>query len=101
MKYNVEFTYQAETEADCAYEWIVKSSPLNAYNWFEGLLDAIDSLDSLPERCPVAPESEDVGQEIRCLLYGKFRILFSVEAQTVFVLHVRHGAQEHLTKEIF
>ena len=101
MKYNVKITYQAEAETDFAYEWILKSSPLNAYNWFEGLLNAIYSLEYLPERCPVAPESADVDQEVRCLLYGKFRILFLLESQTVFILHVRHCAQEYLIKENF
>lgn len=101
MHYRVEFTFQAEVEADSAYEWIVKESPTNAQSWFEGLLESIESLSSLPERCPIALESEDVGQEIRNLLYGKFRILFLIEDQTVFILHVRHGAQQHLTKEKF
>lgn len=101
MNFKVEFTYQAETDADIAYDWIFKKSPTNAYNWFEGLLQAIDNLHYLPERCPIAPESEEVGQEIRQLLYGKFRILFSIESQTVFVLHVRHGAQQYLSKENF
>ena len=101
MKYIVEFTHTAELEADSAYEWILKDSPINALNWFEGLVESLDSLCSMPERCPIAPESEEVGQEIRHLLYGKFRILFSVSQKTVSILHIRHGAQDRMKRDSF
>lgn len=101
MKYEVNLTDQAHAEAEFAFKWIEQSSPTNAVEWFNGLVDAVETLCSMPERCIVAPESEDVGQEIRQLLYGKFRILFSIEKQTVYVLHIRHGAQKHLSKEDF
>ncbi len=101
MNYRVEFTDQANTEADAAYSWIAIDAPDNAFIWFEGLIDAIDTLRSFPERCVVAPESEELGQEIRQLLYGKYRLLFTIVEQTVFVLHVRHGAREYLSKEEF
>lgn len=101
MKYKVEFTYQAESEANTAYRWIAKDAPGNAFDWFEELIQAIETLSSMPERCAVAPESEEVGQEIRQLLYGRYRILFSIQSEIVFVLHVRHGAQQHLKKDNF
>lgn len=101
MNYKVELTEQAEREANEAYDWIAEQSPPNAINWFNGLVDAVETLQSFPERCPVAPESEDVGREIRHLIYGKYRILFAIEITTVFVLHVRHGAQKYLTKDDF
>ena len=101
MRYKVEFTYQAESEANDAYRWIAKDAPGNAFNWLEGLIQASETLGSMPERCAVAPESEDVGQEIRHLIYGKYRVLFSIEDQTVFVLHIRHGAQKYLSKDQF
>ena len=101
MKYEVNLTDQAHAEAEFAFKWIEQSSPTNAVEWFNGLVDAVETLCSMPERCSVAPESQDVGQEIRQLLYGKFRIIFSIEKQTVYVLHIRHGAQKHLSKENF
>lgn len=101
MKYRVEFTYRAEVEAKGAYLWIAKDAPGNASKWFEGLIQAIESLSTMPERCSMAPESEFVGQEIRHLIYGYYRILFAIEGQTVFVLHIRHSAQKYLSKEEF
>lgn len=101
MKYEVRLTELAHAEADFAFKWIEQSSPTSAIEWFNGLVDAVGSLSSMPERCVVAPESEEVGQEVRQLFYGKYRILFSIEKQTVFILHVRHGRQKYLAKENF
>ena len=60
-------------------------------------------LDQFPARCPLAPENEHFTQEIRQLLYGPrndvYRILFTIQGDTVHVLHDRHGAQQHLTEE--
>jgi len=45
----------------------------------------------------VDPDSEAYGVEVRILLYGrrsgKFRVLFTVQADAVRVLAVRHAAQ--------
>ena len=58
------------------------------------------SLDEFPERCPLAPESPVFPFEVRQLLYGhpphEYRILFTIEAKTVYVLHVRHGRRQPL-----
>lgn len=101
MRYEIKFTELAHAEADLAFNWIEQSSPTNAVEWFNGLVDAVESLCSMPERCVLAPESEDVGEAIRQLLYGNFRILFLIQKQIVFVLHIRHGRQQYLAKEDF
>jgi hypothetical protein len=60
-------------------------------------LEAIFSLDSFPERAPLAPESKSFNREIREVFHGrrqyKYRILFTVTKNEVHVLHVRHGAR--------
>ena len=94
MRYGVEFTEQAEAEAYEAYAWIAEESPANAARWYHGLLEAINSLVSMPKRCGLAPEDEVFEEDIRQLLYGKYRVLFQVVGQTVYVLHIRHGARK-------
>jgi hypothetical protein len=63
-------------------------------------LAAVQSLEEQPERCGLAPEAEDLGLALRQLLFGKrqglWRILFTVEGNTVNVLHLRHAAREPL-----
>jgi plasmid stabilization system protein ParE len=60
------------------------------------MLKAFRSLEKNPLRCPLASESAHFDVVIRQLIYGKYRNLFIVKCETVFVLRVRHGAQEHL-----
>lgn len=57
---------------------------------------AIESLENFPFRCPLAPESDRFGAEIRHLIFGKYRILFIIEDEIVYVLRVRHQAQDML-----
>ena len=82
-----------------AYEWIAADSPGQAILWFNGLVEVSESLSTNPERCPRAPESNEVDREIRQLLYGKYRILFMIRDDTVYLLHVRHGARQYFPVE--
>ena len=98
MKYRVEVTATAKADAHEAYLWVAEQSPVRAARWYNGLMDAAASLDTYPERCPIAPESAVV--EIRQLLYGKrsgvYRILFEIRKLTVYILHIRHSARKAL-----
>jgi plasmid stabilization system protein ParE len=67
------------------------------------LLAAIRSLTTNPERCPLASEVSELGLELRELLYGKrpgvYRILFTIDGQTVNIVRVRHAARDRLKPE--
>ncbi len=97
--YRVEPTEKALADVGEAYFWINEQSEGAALRWYEGLMKALRSLEKNPLRCPLAPESAFFEEEIRQLIYGKYRILFTVEDETVFVLRVRHGAREYLRPE--
>lgn len=81
-------------EIEEAYLYIRQDSPENAPRWRAGLLEAAATLETFPKRCPVAPENGPFEFEIRQLLYGRYRLLFTVRDDTVVILHVRHGARE-------
>ncbi|HVF57948.1 MAG TPA: type II toxin-antitoxin system RelE/ParE family toxin [Pyrinomonadaceae bacterium] len=99
MTYRVEPTDKALVDAGEVYFRINEQSEGAALRWYEGLLKAFRSLEKNPLRCPLAPECAFFEEEIRQLIYGKYRILFTVEGETVFVLRVRHSAQEYLNPE--
>jgi plasmid stabilization system protein ParE len=72
MPVRVSITRRALREIDAALDWLAERSPAAAARWHRRLLDAIDSLESNPERCSLAPESDwFAGGEIRQLLSGK------------------------------
>ena len=99
-KYHVEITATAEAELREAYLWIREDAPERAVRWRKGLLKQIERLETLPERCPFAPENAFFAEEIRQLLYGRrsgvYRILFTIDEDIVFVLHIRHRARQVL-----
>lgn len=64
--------------------------------WFEGIHEAILSLESSPLRCGLAPENDEFEEEIRHRIVGSYRVLFTVVEDRVHVLHVRHGRQDAL-----
>jgi plasmid stabilization system protein ParE len=100
VRYEVIIQPSAEGDMESAYQWIAERAPEEAVKWYNGVLDACLALETLPERCPKAPESKGFKREIRQLIYGKrhyaFRILFTVSGQTVQILHVRRGARQTL-----
>ena len=97
MNYQVITEPRAEADIHEAFRWIAEDSPKNALRWQQGLEAAIDSLETFPERCSLAPENEVFHYEIRQLLCGNYRILFTIQARVVHILHARHGARRHLT----
>jgi plasmid stabilization system protein ParE len=91
----VEIAALAETDLEALYLRIRADSPTRAAEWRVGLLHAAQTFDQFPDRCPLAPESSPE-LTIRQLLHGEYRVLFSVTGNTVYVLHIRHGARQPL-----
>ena len=87
----------AERDIGDAYEWSAERDEAAANRWFNRLAEAMRSLETFPDRAPLAPESKFSQREIRELFHGrrhdKYRILFTVAEREVDVLHVRHGAR--------
>jgi plasmid stabilization system protein ParE len=98
VSYRIVFTPRARADAIEALRWIAERSPDAAARWYAGLEKAIAKLGNDPEHHPVAEEeSERLGITIRQVLYGRrrgvYRILFSVEAETVYLHYIRHSAR--------
>ena len=100
MAYRVEIARNAEAELEALYLWVTARGPQQGPKWFNGLEQAVLSLDQHPTRCSVAPESFDPEHPVRVLTYGRkphaYRVFFAVDddAEIVRVLHVRRGARQ-------
>jgi plasmid stabilization system protein ParE len=105
VAYQVVLANSAKADADQIYDWVIERAPLRGPEWFEELIDCLYSLEKLPERCPLAREAKAAKRSIRCLLFGKrrglYRILYEIDEarQTVWVLHIRHGALADLAPD--
>ncbi len=100
MTYQVELTRRARQDANSTVDYLEQFSVAAAERWYAALEMAIESLKQLPQRAGIAPEAEEMGIELRQLLFGKrravYRILFTVEGDKVTVWRVRHSAQDSL-----
>src|SRR5262245_37801950 len=100
MNYRVVIQPRAQRDIDDAFRWVQQQAPERAARWYNALVAAIDSLQTLPARCGLAPEADIFEKEIRQLLHGKrrgvYRILFTIEGDIVSVLAVRHAARSFL-----
>ena len=90
-------------DLDEAYRWIRERAPEAAARWFNGFVEALNSLTTFPDRCGLASENDDVEPEIRQLLYGHrsgvYRALFVISGKEVRVLHIRHASRQTMTAE--
>lgn len=96
IRYTLVIQPPAAAEIEEAYLFISGHSPARAVRWFNDLSKAIETLETLPFRCPIAPESDLFNEEIRHLIHLPYRVLFTVAAESVHILHVRHLAQRRL-----
>jgi plasmid stabilization system protein ParE len=61
-----------------------------AQQWVRQLRTAVrEQLAVVPKAFPVAPEDEEFPEEIRQMIVGRYRILFTIKGCKVHVLHVR------------
>jgi plasmid stabilization system protein ParE len=95
--FTVQFTAKARKDIRAIAEYIAIDSPSNAEDFVLWMEEEIMSLDRFPLRCPVALESESWGLEVRLLLVGSYRVLFTIRGVAVIVLRVRHGARKSST----
>jgi plasmid stabilization system protein ParE len=97
MAFRVRLTEPAQADTEAIYERLTTAAPLYGPIWYRRMLAAIKTLRHSPERCPYAPENGRFPVEIRQLLYGRkryaYRILFTIEGDTVHVLRIRGPRQ--------
>lgn len=95
-EYRVNIKPTAEKDLEQRYLQIAQDSPENAMNWYLVLVQAIEKLDVMAERCPIAPEDTDLHLGIRHLIVGHYRVLYRINDNQVDVLHIRHSAHERV-----
>lgn len=108
MKRDVVVTKHAQWRIRQITDWFRRQSEVAAADWYDGVIDAILSLETDPERCELIPEHDlfQFSVPLRHLLYGcgrekTHRIIFVVRPDKVVVHEIRHMAQRELTPDDF
>jgi plasmid stabilization system protein ParE len=99
LEFEVDITEPALMDAEDYVRFIrdIRKEPEAAERWFRGLVQAIYSLEAMPERCPIIPEQKAfAAMEIRHLVYFSHRIVFRVERERkrVVIYRVYHSSRK-------
>ena len=104
MTRNIRTTGRAEGDLDRTMLWLTrKYSRRTAGRWHAAILSAIRSLADGAERCPPADEAEALGLDLRELLVRRYRgvvyrVLYTIDGDTVTVHRIRNASQDSLTE---
>jgi len=101
MDYRIVFTSAAMDEARVAAAYITAiGSPRAAADWLEGIIEAVQSLRTLPHRHGLARESSrHPDAELRQVVHKSHRVIYTVQGDAVYVLHIRHTARQDLDQD--
>src|SRR5258708_6258907 len=89
--YNVRVAREALDDLWRSFEWGVENWGLErARKWFDQIDELIHTrLSTMPYSNPLAPETFEVGYDVRQLLAGRYRVLYVIEGGEVLVIRVR------------
>jgi plasmid stabilization system protein ParE len=90
-RYAVVFEESAQADVRESYDWGRRIwGKSEAQQWVRQLRTAVlAQLAVAPKAFPLAPEDDEFSEEIRQMLVGRYRILFTIKGRKVHVLHVR------------
>jgi len=92
-KYHVKIARQAETDLAEIWAYIAADSVDNANQFVLDLEKRMKTLASSPRRCRLIAENELLGTQYRQLIIRKYRAIFQISNDTVYILRVIHGAR--------
>lgn len=101
MNYSVRFNDDAISDIEASMAWGFENwGDEQAERWIRGIYAAVQrKLSYFPLRFPLAPESREFSRDVRCLLHGRYRILFVVEDTDILVLHVTGPYSDRISSE--
>lgn len=92
-RYAIVFEESAQADVRESYHWGCRAwGKREAERWVRQLRTAFsEQLAIVPKGFPLAPEDDEFSAEIRQMVVGRYRVLFTIEGRKVHVLHVRGG----------
>ncbi len=90
-RYEVEFAEEADNELFKSYIWGNSEWGAEAANkWVRAFRTAIFKiLTSFPKSQPIAPDNDEYEMQVRQMIIGRYRVLFTINDNIVTVLEIR------------
>jgi plasmid stabilization system protein ParE len=100
LVFHVEISASALQDAETHIRYVVNDNAdeRGAVRWWNGLLDAVDSLEIQPFRCARVPERALRIYNLRHLFYHSHRIVFRIDEHLnrVRIVRIYHSARRPL-----
>jgi plasmid stabilization system protein ParE len=90
----VEWAGRAKSDLRLAVEYIRKNSPTSAKAFMAEIFQTTRSLSTLSERGHVVADLND--PEVRQVFVGRYRVLYEVHPDAVWIMRVLHTSQDLL-----
>ena len=90
-RYVVIFEDSAQADVRASFDWGCRAwGKHQAQQWARQLRAAVfEQLGVMPEAFPLAPENDEFSADIRQMIVGRYRVLFTIKGRKVHVLHIR------------
>lgn len=92
-KYEVNISVNAQSDLEHIFFYIAEDSINNAKNFILELEKKIYSLETMPERFPFIPENIFFQTNYRHIVHKKYRVIYKICDNSVYILRVIHGAK--------
>lgn len=92
-KYKVKVTFNAQKDLEHIFFYIAEDSINNAHNFILELEQTIYSLDTMPERFALISENIFFGTNYRQIIHQKYRVIYKISGESVYIMRVVHGAK--------
>jgi len=92
-KYKVNISFNAQKDLERIFFYIAEDSINNAKKFLLELEERIYSLDVMPERFALISENNFFGTNYRQITHKKYRVIYKISGNSVFIMRVVHGAK--------
>ena len=92
-KFSVYITQSAQNDLEQIFFYIACDNVNKAKKFIIELEEKIYSLDTLTKRCPYISENNYFGTNYRHLIHKKYRVIYKIVGNSVYILRVVHGAK--------
>ncbi len=90
-RFRIEFTDEAKADIARSYDWGKREWGASAATkCYRALRTSVrDLLGHFPLSQSIAPESNELGEELRQLVFQRYRLIFEIHGKTVRVVHLK------------
>jgi toxin ParE1/3/4 len=92
-KFKINLTFNAQKDLEHIFFYIADDSLNNAKKIILELEERISSLDTMPERFALIPENIFFGTNYRQITHKKYRVIYKISGNSVYIMRVIHGAK--------